>query len=546
MKLRELPRWRPYRLARALFGRPIAPRGKRHLAIALVGLLAIVGWQSTFAGFEPKLDATYKITAASGVHYDRMFVYFLYYLDLFPVVSTKNAGCTSDTQAGCWDTAGTPAEYSHAGAQNALHGQSKSLMQDLGWTWNAGDRGKIYLYLFDAWLKGAPWNPSLKPASRLGFVLGLSSIFIAFWWVRLPAVGALLALFLGSNPFQLYEVYGHDNVFGFPISVALVLLAIHLPLLRRWMPDRRWAFAWPVGVGILLACLRTVRSEPATLMLAAAGTYAFVTGFSWKRRGAMIGTLFVTFALTGALWTRHFEKQHEKSATVIGRLGGHPHPDPKPRLYHHFWHPIWCGLGDYGEKYGYQWNDHAAATYAKPLLEARGVYVPSGHFIENGDPREYYDPDTKLYKKLPYDLPGYDQVIREKVMSDIKRDPGWYLGVLTKRVGAIFSDTTPIRLTHAKGWLQIPWSGFFAVPIFLLLLLSRQKLLAGTLLFTVPTITTAFVVYSARGMTYYGVFHIIAFALALAIALHHAAYWGVRYARRLAAQRVARVESADG
>lgn len=531
-------------MARAGFSRPIAPRGKRYVIVALLGVLGIVGWQSTFAGFSPKLDDKYKLTAASGVHYDRMFVYFLYYLDLFPVVSTKNVACASDTQAGCWDTAGTPAEYSYAGAQNALHTQAKSLVQDLGWTWMAGDRGKIYLYLFDAWLKGAPWNPSLKPASRLAFTLGLASLFVAFWWVRRPAMGALLVLFLGSNPFQLYEVYGRDNVFGFPISMALVLLAIHLPLLRRRRPHEKWAFAWPIGVGLLLASLRTVRSEPATLLLAAAGTYLFVTGFSWRRRAALVGALAISFFVGQLGWKRHFEKQHEHAATVIGRLGGHPHPITKPRLYHHFWHPIWCGLGDYGQKYGYQWNDHAAATYAKPILEARGIYFPSGYFIENGDPREYYDPDTKLYKKLPYDVPGYDEVVRDKVLSDIKKDPGWYLGVLAKRAGAILDETTPIRITWAKGWLQMPWHGALSIPLLLLLFAFRQKLLAGTLLFTVPTVTSAFVVYSARGMTYYGVFHIIAFAIVLGIALHQAVYWGLRVARRTAEQR--RVAAQEG
>lgn len=514
-------RWPPYRAARAGFARGVAPRGKRSLLVLVTTLLILVMWQTSFAKTEAKLDTTYQISAASGVHWDRNFVYFLYYLDLFPVVSRANSGCLHDTQPGCWDTAGTPAEYSHAAADAFFNANPKTLQQDLGWTWNAGDRGKIYLFLYDAWLKGAPWNPSPRPAARLASTIALGVLFAAMWWVRRPIWGGLLVLFLGSDPFQLYEVNGRDNVFGWPIIAGILLLGLHVPLLRKWKPHRWWAFAWPVGIGILMATLRTIRSEPVAMLAAVAATYALIWGFSWKRRAAMIGALAIAFFVTQAIWTNHFIRQQEHSATVIGRLGGHAYPE-SIRIYHHFWHAVWCGLGDYDEKYGYVWNDHDAAAYAKPFLEAKGIYVPSGYFIEGGDPREYVDPETKIYKRLPYDLPFYNDIIRDKILSDIAKDPRWYFGILKKRTWHILTETTPVRITWSRDWITIPWRGLFALPLVLFLASMRQRFLAGICLFTLPTVTSALVIFSGKGMTYYGVFHIVAFAVTLGIVIHQA------------------------
>jgi hypothetical protein len=533
-------RSRRYRAARVALLRPLAPRGPRRLVVLVAGVLTIVMWQLAFSGPRARIDGNFKITAASGVHQDRAFTYFLYYLDLFPVASSAKTNCTSDTETGCWDSSGTPGDYSYAAAQDVLTKQGKTLQQDLGWTWYAGDRGKIYLYLFDAWLKGAPWNPSPRPASRLAFTFALSALFASMWWVRRPLLGGYLAAFLGSNPFQLYEVHVDDNVFGWNITIAILLLAIHVPLLRRWYrPHPTWVFLWPIGVGVLMATLRTIRSEPTPLLVAPVVTYLILRGLSRKRRAAMVAVLAAAFVVTGSVWSWHFVRAHRHAGEVIASHGGHPFNE-EIRLYHHVWHPIWCGLGDFGGQYGYEWNDHAAAKYAKPLLEAKGIYVPSAYMRATPtDPREYFDPETKIYRKLPYELPYYNEIVRDKVLSDIRQHPLWYGGILAKRVRRVFTMTTPIRLSSAGGWIAFPWHAALALPLVIVLALARSRLLLGLVLFTIPSVATAVLIYSDKGTTYYGVFHIIAFAIFTSGAASHLVHWTAPLLQRTRA-RVAR------
>ena len=68
--------------------------------------------------------------------------------------------------------------------------------------------------------------------------------------------------------------------------------------------------------------------------------------------------------------------------------------------------------------------------------------------------REAWDAAGKYYR-TPYELPHYEEVIRDKVLGDIRRDPVWYLGILWKRAGRILTETSPVRL--AAGDL----AGFF-------------------------------------------------------------------------------------
>ena len=253
---------------------------------------------------------------------------------------------------GCWDGAGAPAPFSESAAKNAFRTAGKNLRMDSTWTWYAGDRGKIHLYFLDAWLKGAPWNPSVRPFNRLCFTLGLTGVFFAAWWTRRPLLGFLVALFVGSSPYQLYEVYARENVHGWTITTALILFAIHLPLLgdQRQRPVR--VFAFPMAVGVLMATIRTFRSEPMALMVSAMAMYWLVQGLSRTRRLGMIGALLLSFWITGQAWNRYFVKKHEETRIAVAAVGGHPYPS-EIRLYHHFWHPIWCGLGDFDTKYGY-------------------------------------------------------------------------------------------------------------------------------------------------------------------------------------------------
>src|SRR5260221_10132100 len=100
----------------------------------------------------------------------------------------------------------------------------------------------------------------------------------------------------------------------------------------------------------------------------------------WAFRGSLVAAFFAAFIGVGSAWTSWFEYKQEQVDFYLHAVGGHPFPGPI-RMYHHFWHPVWCGLGDFGDDKGYKWEDVTALAYARPILQQRyGEYVPDPTF----------------------------------------------------------------------------------------------------------------------------------------------------------------------
>ena len=203
--------------------------------VLVVGLAAIVLWQYVFFRHgdpDTTLASPLRLSASNGVAvWQPEFVYFLYYLNLYPVASISTA----------------PREWSVEGARRLIAEQGHTLVMDRYWTIRYGDLAKTYLYLPHVWLKGKPLRPRMLHANALGFTLALLALFAAFWHVRHTTLGAVLVVLMGSNPFQVHEVYANNNLLGWPITITLLMLALHVPLMKNGRPLGRGVLALAVA-----------------------------------------------------------------------------------------------------------------------------------------------------------------------------------------------------------------------------------------------------------------------------------------------------------
>ncbi|MDP3277160.1 MAG: hypothetical protein Q8Q09_18355 [Deltaproteobacteria bacterium] len=491
--------------------RPVRTDGVRARSpwVLLLGLLTILSWQAGISKSSVHREETYRVTASTGVHDESRFFFFLYHLGIYPLLTT------------------TPVRNeSRAEAERILREHPRSLYMDKFVTFRSGDRGRVFLYYPDVWFgQRRPSAPSLRPMHVAVWVFGLCSIFTAAWWLRRALFGGLLVALFGSNPMQLSAVYFEENIFCWPIASLALVLALNAVLLPGKAPRRPWhPFALALSTGVLLALIRTVRSEAAVLMASAALLYVTLP-IRWWRRGALVLTMLVTFSSVGALCTRYFISSSAHAATVVRRVGGVPYTGPI-ESYHEVWHPIWCGLGDFDTTYGYAWSDFTAYTYALPVLERR-----AGRRL-NLDPTRApqvisYD-GQGYYPIFFFETPGYHDVIREKVLRDIRETPFWYAKILIKRTLRILEETTPVQFVVGSRKvmsLKSDWLGPFALLVLAHLLLTRRWGAAKLLLFSVPLSINPFLIYSGGGLTYYSCFHIVALAIAMAIAARFAAQW---------------------
>lgn len=465
----------------------------------LAGLAAIVTWQRGFTSPEAKFDGTQRPTGPTGLNEDRRFFFFLYHLGLYPV-ATK-AALRADTKTE---------------AERVLHAYPEVLFQDMGTTFRSGDRGRTFLYFVDAWLRHDAITPSVKPANRYAFTFALCALFTAAWAIGWTARGALLVALLGSNPFQLWVTYVHENIFSWPITTMVLFLAIHLPLLERKREVPSW-YPWAAAAvtGLLMSVIRNFRSDPTTLLAAAVLIYVTMSWRTWRTRLACSALLVASLAVGSRAGTAYLEHKFTKAAAAVAAVGGSAYPGPR-EYAHEFWHPVWCGLGDFDTKYGYEWQDLTAYRSALPTLQRQN---PGLEFVPYLIQPRFWDAQ-KVYPVMFFETPGYHDIIRNKVLGDIRRDPKWYLEILQKRVERIFERTSPVgfatadRQFYASGRLV----GLACIPLLFVLLLTRRWTELKLLLFSTPLSIPALIVYSDGGMTLFGSFHVFGLFIGVSLA----------------------------
>jgi len=460
------------------------------VSVLLLGLVLIAAWQRDFYRHASLLDDRYLHRESTGMNEEWRFVYFLYYLGLVPVV-THEGHARLKAEAGY-------NKFDRAAAERVVREQGESLSMEEGQTVRAGDLGRILLYLPYAMWAGDTRDPKLAPTHATLFAFALGALYTAFWWVRDPVLGALAVALLGSNPYQLYEVHARENVFSWAITAGVLTLALSLPLLRR--RSGRWVWLAPLAIGLLLACVRQVRPEPVAILGSAGLACLLVSRASWPRRAALAAVLVGGFLIASWGWQKYFDRKFDEATRVVAAAGGRVYHGPRDR-YHTFWHPLWCGLGDFGRKHGYEWRDKAAARFAAPIVRDR--YRAMGK--EPDWPYLFWDP-------------VYNQVLEDKIRYDVIHDPLWYAGVLARRVARVFTWTTPVRLAAGRWWMDLPWSGLAVVPLFLALALTRSWSLLKIACFPLGTSLPAVLVFSGTvpGQTYTGWFHILGAAIVLA------------------------------
>lgn len=469
----------------------------------VIGLTLIPAWQWWVYSHRIQLDASYAITCSTGFHSQSDFAYFLYYLNLFPVTTVRPLS----TYEGKLDGESL---YSKRGAEQIIARFSSDLVMEVEHTIRYGDYGKTFLFLPNAWVRGTPRNPSIIPFHSASFTLALMTVFIAFWWARWLPLGCIIVLVFGSNPFQLYEVYGRENIFSWPMTVLLLLLALHLPLLFRRQIPAWLCFFLPVMSGLILSSVRQIRSEPVVLIASVVFCYVTSTHIRWRMKAIYLATLAAFFYGGGYCWQTYFHYKIKESTDLVRRLGGHPYLGHVDQ-YHQFWHPMFCGLGDFDTKYGYKWDDYTMVKHILPILRDR-----YGETFGN----DYWD-EAALYYKTPFELPHYEKATRDKFLYDVRHDPVWYISILCQRVRQVLTETTPTTIqgfgvTCFSGVDVSPWNTIAFGFILVLLIIGRCYGLVRIVVFALPVSFTALVVYSKGNACFYSCYHLILTSIALA------------------------------
>jgi hypothetical protein len=433
---------------------------------------------------------------ASGFSYGRAqhFFYFQYYLNLFPIAIPGEK------------------EYNKTAATSLLQQKGyESLMEVEHWT-RLGENARIWAFYPSAiWNKSAE-NPTLKGFNSLVFLISLLIFFVGFFAVKMPLQGMILTIMLLLTPFFHYEVFARENIFALLHCSFLILLGINLPIIfggyKKFLP----VFISSIITGIIIGFFTEMRAEIKALTISFLLIYTFSKYVSLKLK--LVGILLFFLFFGGTKWAirQHFDNKFDEAAKIVRIHKGNVYTGNRIKE-HNFWHPVFCGLSDFGSDKGYEWDDRIAYNYALPIMKEKYEvdYKYSGQYHLD----EYYDLAHKYYIKFD-EIDGYEDIIKANVLEQITKHPWWYLKILLKRVWVILTITIPFN-----------YLGILLVP--LVVLLFWYKNFNYLLLFfaSLSLSATPLIIYSGRGTAFNSMYpyFILLFLLLVIIEVMHHRFW---------------------
>jgi hypothetical protein len=447
-----------------------------------------------------------RLTGARGLCLveTELFFYFYYYLDLLPITSTVH-----------------PTAVSRKGVEAFAKENGRFLANDLNRPCaigRAGDWGKFFLLLPNAWQSDSPLPASSKRATSFLFKLALVVVLASAFLTRRYALGIFLVILVGSYRFQLNEAYFRDNVFSISITSCLLLLALNLRFMSR-NASTQWRGDFTIAPlsGILLGCTAVIRGDALPMSLSVLAVY-ILSGQGIRRVAALCFLFSAAFLATSKSFEMYFDHKVREANQFVLNSGGTLYAGTA--LNHHpVWHPIAAGLGDFGEDRGFFWKDEVIFKDAADeinrkhnrRLESKGYYYAEPGMAEH----EWLKPEL---------MPEYIEVVRERVVSTIKNNPWWYADILTKRWQRITSAFSTVRITWANGDYSFPLSKWIFCPILLACALARRLDRLKLVAFSLPTCFVPMFITSLQGTPNYAICHLVAMAVCIDSCLF-LAYW---------------------
>lgn len=429
-----------------------------------------------------KFSNAQRRSDASGFSHDKAkhFAYFHYYKNSFPLA-------TLDTNI----------TYSKDAAESLIENSGENLIMEYQHWSRLGENARIFAYLPNSILKGTPASPSIRLFNSLVFTICLVICYLGFAKNNQRAVGLSIITILLLTPYFRYEVYQNENIFGLLIPLFLACVALNLQLINKNSSIKKLIII-PLITGIIVGFFSEMRGEIIIIVASIILLYLF------SKNLMILGKILAIIILVGSVFTTkksivsYFGYKFDEAYQLVKEKGGHVY-NGKRIEGHKFWHPVYCGLGDFDNKFDYEWNDRAAYKYALPILKEKynsNIKYSGKLHLDN-----YYDRDHLYYIKFD-EIDEYEEIVKNKVINDIRNNPLWYAKIIIKRINRILSETLPFH-----------WIGWIGIPFLIFLYIKKQWFDLMILLAGLPLSFTPLFIYSGGNSTYNSVFGIIILAL---------------------------------
>jgi hypothetical protein len=457
-------------------------------------------WQLSFLCFAVGPPSSSRSVSGFMHETGKEFFYFFYYLDLFPVASEVE-----------------PKDFSKEGAEKLLTENGNSIvMEKLFWS-RLGEPARPFVYYVKSFFTGSAQNPSIIPFNILTFVVCLLALFLSLSLLGYYCFATILSILVGSSPYIIKEIYFHENILALGITGFILIMAIYTPFIVKKNHVSTLLLVTFL-LGIIIASICNIRAEFKALLICLGTFVILLPNRDIFTKTALLACMILSYKITNLSWNNFYIKKFAESEQIVSKYGGHVYSGHKIPT-HTFWHAVFCGFGDYAEQLGYKWDDKAGQLYAIDIynkkfnteLSIKSSTQKTSDYLVN----EYYDQAGKypIYLEI---LPGYEEIIRDKVVKDITENPLIFITVYIKRLIRYLVRTSPVSLfSVGKLYIPLPFIGLFAILLLFALNYRNQTVEFVLLSSSIPLGISSLLIFSKGNSTYQNVYHLVALAILL-------------------------------
>ena len=466
---------------------------KKHLSLFL-GVIIILFFSTLNNSLDLNRSNFYQSQSEAGIYKnENQFFYFNYYLNLFPLKSKINP---------------TIDDLNKKSAEKKLI-DSNNLIMEENHSIRFGGFFSHYLYYFDALIFDNILNPNLKVFNIIFFNFSLILLFVGFYMNKKKELGLIFCFLLMSNPFQVFEVYKHENIFGLMISITLLMGSFFL-ILKSLERNKRFILFLIIYIVLLAIILNFFYYVRSNVLIFIFPFIISIFFFKTKIYSKIISTVFLIFFLstTNYLFSNFIDNKINKTKNLIKSLDG-KYLDVSYQVHERFF-PLYVGLGEYKNNLNIGfWDDYVGNDF---ILESENIDVSiimskKSHNSYNLHPVGFVD--------------NFDEYFKDEIFRILKTDSTFFFKLLFNRISTSLNNLTPITFNFVIGNLYIEnvlISKMLLLIYFFILIywIKKKKMIEIYLSILFSTSLIYSVLFPPTlGLSYYIISHILFFSFLL-------------------------------
>lgn len=433
----------------------------------------------------------YQSQAETGISPNKnKFFYFDYYLNLYPLKSIINP------------------EQEDLSKEKALEKLSNVNLLEMeeGHVVRFGGFFINYLFYFDALFFKNILNPSLKTFNIIFFNFALLLTMLAFFSKKKYLLGTIFCYLISSNPFQIYEVYHNENIFGNFISISLILSSFYIFITKF---DKNKYYFYHVVLYSLLSVFVIVffifiRSSFIVFIFPFLISFFFLKLDLTKKIFNIIFSI-IFFVSLNFTFQNIVDTKLDKTKNILLEKNGR-YLDV-PLQFHERYFPIYIGLNEFKTKlnFGFWHDDEGNAVLEKENFVVTDIMSKKSN---NG------------YNLHPVnEIEGYDEYFKNEIIRIVKQDYYLVPNLIYNRINYSLNNLTPVQLNLIL--FKITFDNkflmkFFLVLYFLLIITLIRKKSYHDLYLTILFSSGSFFCLlfpPSLGLSYYIISHYFLFSL---------------------------------